>query len=567
MALQCDRPNKLVWALGNAETEDTTPKQFAFDDVLEQHVGQPEVFESVGLPAIQAALAGNVGCVITYGASGAGKDYSIRCERPGQEGVLYRGLSLIFTGSATLANPASSTPRPARPWQPEGDPDKPHEPPSPVRLSYLLLTRDQALHDLLAMGELDLTPAELVGTGVLRSACQWETVTSASEVLRVLSRADSARQQAQPGSHAQNGAHTIILLAVGERGMLLLASLASSDAVDLSDEHGHEGGLASSFEALGRCFDALARSKRQTPPITTSKLTALLAPALGGPGATPGGYASLLLCVHPAIGQAASTHQTLQFGQLSVPTVTRVQAQSTVDYVALAAQLMAQRDAKQEALHELELKVLKVLRPQLDDVMTSEQQIKALSIALAQTQWEARTFLSKEAQIQAKLDELRQEHSQRMYTLRAERTAIMSELQDEMGSVKGGREFGEMREQHEQDVQAIGLRLRALQSYVETAEAELAVQEENSTRARAVLPAAARELATLALGFSEGGASEEAAALFAHSLAILEAAFGSQQPELAAFKMEVQRVVDSGAATSRHQPSAAADGGADPYDA
>eukprot|EP00966_Prymnesium_polylepis_P169029 3908096-Prymnesium_polylepis.1 len=42
--------------------------------------------------------------------------------------------SLIFTGSATLANPASSTPRPARPWQPEGDPDKPHEPPSPVRL-------------------------------------------------------------------------------------------------------------------------------------------------------------------------------------------------------------------------------------------------------------------------------------------------------------------------------------------------------------------------------------------------------------------------------------------------
>jgi hypothetical protein len=52
-----------------------------------------------------------------------------------------------------------------------------------------------------------------------------------------------------------------------------------------------------------------------------------------------GGHTSLLLCVHPAITQAASTHQTLQFGQLSVPTVTRVQAQSTVDYGALAAQL------------------------------------------------------------------------------------------------------------------------------------------------------------------------------------------------------------------------------------
>ena len=108
--------------------------------------------------------------------------------------------------------------------------------------------------------------------------------------------------------------------------------------------------------------------------------------------------------------------------------------------------------------------------------MAQEQQIKQLSIALAQTQWEARTFISKEGQIQGKLEELRQEHSQRMYALRAERTSIMNELQEEMGSVKGGREFAEMREQHEQDVQAIGLRLRALQSYVETAEAELAVQ-------------------------------------------------------------------------------------------
>jgi len=352
--------------------------------------------------------------------------------------------------------------------------------------------------------------------------------------------------------------------------MLILASLASSDKVDQPDDNDddpEEDPLASSFEALGRCFDALARSKRQAPPVNSSKLTALLGPAIGGPGAeATGGYTSLLLCVHPAISQAASTHQTLQFGQLSVPTVTRVQAQSTVDYVALAAQLMAQRDAKQEALHELELKVLKVLRPQLDEVMNQEQQIKGLSIALAQTQWEARTFISKESQIQAKLEELRQEHSQRMYSLRAERTGIMNELQEEMGSVKGGREFAEMREQHEQDVQAIGLRLRALQSYVETAEAELAVQEENSTRARAVLPGAAREMATLALSFSEDSQPEEAASLFAHSLTILEAAFGSQQPELAAFKMEVQRVVDSGNAAA--PSSAGAEGRpADPYDA
>ena len=56
--------------------------------------------------------------------------------------------------------------------------------------------------------------------------------------------------------------------------------------------------------------------------------------------------------------------------------------------------------------------------------MAQEQQIKQLSIALAQTQWEARTFISKESQIQGKLEELRQEHSQRMYALRAECAGI-----------------------------------------------------------------------------------------------------------------------------------------------
>jgi len=180
-------------------------------------------------------------------------------------------------------------------------------------------------------------------------------------------------------------------------------------------------------------------------------------------------------------------------------------------------------------------------------------EIKQLSSALLQTQWEARTFGAKEAQLQSQLEVLRQEHAQRMYALRQERQAIMAELQQEMGTVKGGREFAQQRQQHAEDVQAIGARLRSLQSYVETAESELSQHEENSTKARAVLPGAARELATLALTFSEDGQQGEAAGLFAHSLTILEAAFGSAQPELAAFKSEVQRVVDSGAAAQNGQ--------------
>lgn len=250
--------------------------------------------------------------------------------------------------------------------------------------------------------------------------------------------------------------------------------------------------------------------------------------------------------MHPSKRKLALTQQALAFGQLSIAAVTRTKASSSIDYHALAAQLMSQRDAKQEALHELEGKVLRQLRPQLEEVMRQEVEIKQLSTALLQTQWEARTFAAKETQLQAQLEILRQEHAQRMYALRQERQAIMQELQLEMGAVKGGREFAQERQQHAEDVQAIGARLRSLQSYVETAETELSQHEENSTKARAVLPGAARELATLALTFSEDGNQGDAAGLFAHSLTILEAAFGSAQPELAAFKQEVQRVVDSG---------------------
>ena len=131
----------------------------------------------------------------------------------------------------------------------------------------------------------------------------------------------------------------------------------------------------------------------------------------------------------------------------------RTKASASVDYQALASQLMAQRDAKQEALHELEGKVLRQLRPQLEEVMRQEVEIKQLAQALAQTQWEARTFSSKESQLQNQLEMLRQEHAQRMYSLRAERTAIMAELQSEMSSVKGGREFAQQRQQHAEDVQ------------------------------------------------------------------------------------------------------------------
>ena len=550
-ALQCDRANRLVWALGEQEEEggdaaNAAPRQYAFDEVLEQHVGQAEVFDIVGAAPVQAAVGGSIGCVLCFGASGAGKDFSLRCERPGQEGLLLRALALIFGTSLVATTPRGT--RPAADEASEGSA-------SSVELCYLLLTPSQTVHDLLAESTLEgpwgasLERLELLGHSAFAESAKWETCTSTTEVMRKLTNADSKRTEAQP----REGSHTIIGLKLPGGGVLALGSLASIDAMrGAPGDEGSNEALATSIEAAGKCLEALSRSKKALPPVGDSTLTTILSPAMGGAGCQAEGVTALLLCVHPSKRKLALTQQALAFGQLSIAAVTRTKASSSVDYHALAAQLMAQRDAKQEALHELEGKVLRQLRPQLEEVMRQEVEIKQLSTALLQTQWEARTFAAKEQQLQSQLEVLRQEHAQRMYSLRAERQSIMAELQNEMGAVKGGREFAQQRQQHAEDVQAIGARLRSLQSYVETAEAELSQHEENSTKARAVLPGAARELATLALTFSEDGNQGEAAGLFAHSLTILEAAFGSAQPELAAFKSEVQRVVDSGAQNAQN---------------
>ena len=44
--------------------------------------------------------------------------------------------------------------------------DGTYEPPQPVKLAYMVLERNQTLHDLLAQQDLDLTAHELLGSQV-----------------------------------------------------------------------------------------------------------------------------------------------------------------------------------------------------------------------------------------------------------------------------------------------------------------------------------------------------------------------------------------------------------------
>ena len=112
MGLHCDREQQLAWAMDDSESQgQNEPRQFMFDHLLEQHSSQVELYDHIGAPAVEAARGGGTGCLICFGAGGAGKEYSMRCERPGQEGLFPRTLSALLPGSASAG---AATPRPRR---------------------------------------------------------------------------------------------------------------------------------------------------------------------------------------------------------------------------------------------------------------------------------------------------------------------------------------------------------------------------------------------------------------------------------------------------------------------
>ena len=83
------------------------PRQIAFDQLLELHESQADLYEAVGAPAVNTAMAGGVGCVLCYGAQGAGQVVvdELRARRGSAN-----ARSMPAPGEVTTADERSSAP-------------------------------------------------------------------------------------------------------------------------------------------------------------------------------------------------------------------------------------------------------------------------------------------------------------------------------------------------------------------------------------------------------------------------------------------------------------------------
>lgn len=91
---------------------------FSFDGVFGPDASQPEVYEAVMRPQVQALLEGRDTLTFAYGVTNAGKTYTVQGGATSeQRGVLPRALSSIFGAHDTSETPPSpaSPPRASSP--------------------------------------------------------------------------------------------------------------------------------------------------------------------------------------------------------------------------------------------------------------------------------------------------------------------------------------------------------------------------------------------------------------------------------------------------------------------
>ena len=368
-SLQYDKEKNMLFLLAKEDDDKgVNPKQFAFDRVLWKDSVQYDAWEAAGLSVTNASLQGYTGCVMCYGQTGAGKTYTLANDKTGQEGVMIQAFNHIFTKAA-----------------------EERELKYEIQLSYQQIYLD-GISDLLmpsAPVELREDPKE----GVYVSGARWESVSTTAEALNALKRGNDNRATAATKMNADSSrSHAVLILKIkctgGVRtlnGMLYLVDLAGSERVKKSGVEGaafdEAKAINQSLTTLGRCIEVLASNKKEKPPFRETKLTRLLSNAIGGAAKT-----TLVVCVAPTMTDQFETVNSLDFGQQAMNVVVRAKVNASTDYGSLTASLLAQRDLKQKPIRQLEVKVLKEVAPQLDEVVRLEYECKrhALEVEIAE---------------------------------------------------------------------------------------------------------------------------------------------------------------------------------------
>jgi kinesin family protein C1 len=310
---------------GNLTNQPPQRHSFAFDRVFGPQSGQEQVFEEIG-ELVQSALDGHKVCIFAYGQTGSGKTHTMVGDSA-KPGIIPRAMRQIFDSSRRLTE--------AHGWE------------FSMQASMLEIYNEE-YRDLLAAGggggggaaaggkrgggkaEAAASSQPPPSLKVTHDASTGAThvsdltlldVQTPEDVEALLRRAMERRAVGCTQLNAQSSrSHAVFSLRIDGKcarqrlrasGALHLVDLAGSERVK---ESGAEGArlkeaqaINKSLSALGDVIFALA-SKQEHVPFRNSKLTWLLAPALGG-----GGKTLMFVNVAPTARHASESLCSLRF--------------------------------------------------------------------------------------------------------------------------------------------------------------------------------------------------------------------------------------------------------------
>lgn len=317
-------------------------RSFTFDSVLGPDATQEATYASAARSLVFDFLNGSSACVFAYGQTGSGKTFTmsgaspsdaagvsaspppvcdVREARRGNSvapgaGIIPRALSDIFANldarSAVRAG-AGSRARLGS-WV--------------LRVSVIEVFGD-TVRDLLENGAA-VGPSRVTAAAAVASGMSSVPVKSVEEMSALLARAEGKKLRAKTKMNASSSrAHTLLFLALrqtaalakgGVVSRLVLADLGGSELVSLSGAIHDSARLAEaiminkSLLALKQVFSArLSAPNGGYAPFADSRLTALLATALGRNGAPS--RIAVLIAARSDPAHVVETLQALRFGE------------------------------------------------------------------------------------------------------------------------------------------------------------------------------------------------------------------------------------------------------------
>ncbi|CAD2219444.1 Microtubule binding/Kinesin motor domain containing protein, putative [Angomonas deanei] len=402
------------------------------------YAGQEDLFEEIGRPMVENALAGYNAAVMAYGQTGSGKTYTsfgpAKSLGTPDEGLIPRVCDMIFSRAANSSQKGVTY---------------------TVAVSMLEVYLED-VYDLLnhrkqlsVRNDYVKNTFQVVGNKSIQ-------VNNYKDVLSVLNKAEPLRTYAATNIHDHSSrAHTLFQLEVqahfGSEDLaprcakILLADLAGCERIRLA---GTEEGIAFeqarninlSLLSLGSCIEAVAKrgTKGPIPEFRNSTLTKLLKDYLGG-----NSISTMMVTIAPSEKDANLSVQTLRFADRAKQVTTYAKVNTVVprdkteDGKDICDHLRDEYLRKKEALYaEYQLKgTIEKLLARIDEL---EAKLRAC------TDDELALHLSTE------IEELQKELTDADYQLSLAREILYGEflqLEDELRDLN--QKIQEMRDEHE----------------------------------------------------------------------------------------------------------------------